>query len=261
MRHHEDALARYAADAATQEATLAVVLVGSVARGTERPGSDVDVYLVVDDDAWQAAAQVNRLAWSERHDEDYPGGYVDVKLACPRYLAVAAERADDPTRASFAGARVVISRLPEIEETIAALAILPEQEWDRRVDAHLAQARLHGRYFLAQANASGDEFLRRHAALHLALAAARCVLAVNRTLFRGQKYVTATLAGLPDVPDGFTETWQRILTGADPGDAAMLIDRLEAWLPRVLPRDQTLSAFIRDNELPWLTGALPAEYY
>ncbi|MBZ2196702.1 nucleotidyltransferase domain-containing protein [Occultella gossypii] len=261
MEHHEAALTRYVRDAAAQETTLAVVLVGSVARGTERPDSDLDVYLVVDDDAWDAAAEANRLAWSERHDEDYPGGYVDIKLASPSYLAAAADRGDDPTRASFAGARVVFSALPGIEASIAGLATLPEQEWDRRVDAHLAQARLHGRYFLGQAHASGDEFLRRHAALHLGLAAARCVLAANRTLLRGPKYVTDTLTNLPDLPTGFLPRWQRVLAQADPADAAALIGSLEVWLPRVLPREETLSTFIRDNELPWLTGALPAEYY
>ncbi|WP_154795423.1 nucleotidyltransferase domain-containing protein [Occultella kanbiaonis] len=261
MEHHEAALARYVSDACAQEATLAVVLVGSVARGTERPDSDLDVYLVVDDAAWDVAARANRLAWSERHDEDYPGGYVDVKLASPRYLDAAADRADDPTRASFAGARVLFSAVPGLEESITALAALPEQEWDRRVDAHLAQARLHGRYFLGQAHASGDEFLRRHAALHLALAAARCALAANRTLLRGPKYVTDTLRTLPDLPSGFMTLWQRVLTQADPADAAALIGLLEGWLPRVLPAEETLSTFIRDNELPWLTGALPAEYY
>jgi hypothetical protein len=261
VEHHEAALARYVSDASAQEATLAVVLVGSLARGTERPDSDLDVYLVVDDDAWDAAARENRLAWSERHDEDYPGGYVDVKLASPRYLDAAAVRGDDPTRASFEGARVVFSILPGLEESLASLATLPEQEWDRRVDAHLAQARLHGRYFLGQAHASGEEFLRRHAASHLALAAARCAFAANRTLLRGPKYVSETLAGLPDLPSGFLTLWQRALTHADPADATALVGLLEGWLPRVLPREETLSTFIRDNELAWLTGTLPAEYY
>lgn len=261
MEHHEAALARYLETVSARADTLAVVLVGSVARGTERTDSDLDVYLVVGDQAWREAAAGNRLAWSERHDEDYPGGYLDVKLASPHYLAQAATLADDPTRASFTGARVVFSRMPGLEDAIAALATLPAQEWDRRVDAHLAQARLYGNYFLVQACDSGDVFLRRHAAVHLAMAAARAVLAVNRTLFKGPKYVTEILAGLPNVPAGFVAAWQRVLDDPDPAGAAALIGLLEGWAPRVLPRADTLSTFIRDNELPWLTGALPAEYY
>ena len=36
---------------------------------------------------------------------------------------------------------------------------------------------------------------------------------------------------------------------------------LEEWLGDRLAADRTLSTFIRDNELAWLRGGVPAEYY
>ena len=56
MRHHEDTIAAYAAQVIDQPDTLALIVVGSVARGTERATSDVDVYLVVTDDGVRGGA-------------------------------------------------------------------------------------------------------------------------------------------------------------------------------------------------------------
>ena len=78
-----------------------MVVIGSVARGDERPDSDVDVYLVITDEAYAAAARSGVVAYVSEVGVAYEGGYVDVKLASPRYLADAADHGDDPTRASF----------------------------------------------------------------------------------------------------------------------------------------------------------------
>ena len=55
MRHHEETIAAYVAKVADEPEVLALVVVGSVARATERSTSDVDVYLVVTDEAYTAA--------------------------------------------------------------------------------------------------------------------------------------------------------------------------------------------------------------
>lgn len=259
MEHHERALAAYADSVRASPSTLAVIAVGSVARGTERSDSDVDVYLVVADAAFDAALAAGRLSWTERHDEDYPGGYLDVKVVSPRVLAAAAESGDDPMRASFEGARIAFARDVDVAAAIEPIVRLPEEAWRGRVRSHVAQARIHGGYFLPQAELRGDPFLRLHAATHLALAAARAALAERRTLLRGPKYVAAALAGL-DLPEGFLESWRALV--ADPGldSGTRMLAVLEDWLGPALDPDATLSTFIRDNELAWLTGAAPPEY-
>jgi predicted nucleotidyltransferase len=263
MEHHERAIAAYVATVRDDPAALAVIVVGSVARGTERPDSDVDLYLIVDDGAFADALARNRLSWTERRDADYPGGYVDVKLASPRVLAVAAESGDDPMRASFEGARIAFRRAIDLgidlEGVLEAVTRLPDAAWDERVRAQLAQARIHGGYFLPQAAVRGDAFLRHHAATHLALAAARAALAERRTLLRGPKYVAETLERL-DLPDGFLERWRRLVERPTAESGARLLGAVEDWLGPEHDADDTLSTFIRDNELAWLSGRIPPEY-
>jgi hypothetical protein len=260
VKQQERALAAYVQSVRDQPGTLAVVVVGSVAQSRERPDSDVDVYLVVEDERFAAETAGGRFAWVDRWGLDYPGSYIDVKLASPTYLETAAERADDPTRASFLGARVVFSHLPALESVIELITTLPEDVWSGRVRSHVAQARLYGGYFLKQAVERNDPFLRQHAGLHLSLAAARAALASSRTLMQGPKYVSRLVRSVP-TPDGFVEAWEQVVADPDIQHADVLMGILDGWLGQGLVGDEALSIFIRDNELAWLRGGLPAEFW
>ena len=120
MEQQERALRAYIDSVRDDPSTLAVVVVGSVAQGRERADSDVDVYLVVDDARFAEASADDRFAWVERQELDYPGSYIDIKLASPSYLEAAAIGADDPTRASFLGARVAFDRVAGLEDLLCA---------------------------------------------------------------------------------------------------------------------------------------------
>jgi predicted nucleotidyltransferase len=266
VEQQDRALAAYVDSVRDDPGVLAVIVVGSVAQGRERENSDVDVYLVVDEERFAAETAAGRFAWIERYGVDYPGSYIDIKLASPSYLTAAAEGADDPTRASFLGARIAWSSarsgsaLPDLAETIERIRVLPDGVWDERVRSFLSQARLYGGYFLRQAVERGDEFLRRHAALHLALAAARAALASAHVMLPGPKYISKLVTTVP-TPDGFVGTWERVVTDADLDSANALLGTLFDWLGGDLDQDETLSIFIRDNELAWLRGTVPAEYW
>jgi Nucleotidyltransferase domain len=260
VRHHEDTIAAYAVKVIDQPDTLALIVVGSVARGTERANSDVDVYLVVTDGAFAAAQSARRVAYIETEAANYDS-YVDIKLASPRYLERAAAYADDPTRASFLDARIVFDHTGSMAATVARIVTLPDDVWQRRVHAYRCQARLYGGYFLRQAHERNDRFLLQHSAVHLCFAVGRVALAVNRTLFQGQKYLGATLSELADLPDGFLSAWHAVLADPTPDSAAVLTDTVDAWQGGPLSLEDTLSTFIIDNELVWLNGTVPPEFW
>ena len=260
MEQQERALAAYVDSVRDDPSTLAVIVVGSVAQQRERVDSDVDVYLVVDDERFAAETDAGRFAWVDRWDLDYPGSYIDIKLASLAYLATAAERADDPTRASFLQARIAFSRIDGLDEILARITTLPDDVWDERVRSYVAQAHLYGGYFLRQAVERGDEFLRRHAGLHLTLAAARAALAAGRVMLPGPKYISKLVRAVP-TPDGFVAAWERAVAEPDMESGSALLTMIDAWLGAGMTPDEALSTFIRDNELPWLRGTVPAEFW
>ncbi|NYJ05983.1 nucleotidyltransferase domain-containing protein [Petropleomorpha daqingensis] len=260
MQHHDDTLAGFVARESARDDAVAVVVTGSVARGTPRPDSDVDVYLVVGEERFRTAWETGLVSYVDSAVATYEGGYVDVKLATVEFLRRAVEAADDPTRASFLTARVAWSRDPSIEELVAAIPQLPDDAWAERGRAFLAQLRLYVRYFLLQGEAHDNTYLRSWAAVHAVNAGGRALLALNRTLFQGPKYLEETVPGLPRVPAGYAELAAALLrepTAAHGRAYAEAIEGLHDW---DLDRDATLSRFVRDNELAWLTGAVPPEF-
>jgi hypothetical protein len=260
VQHHDETIQGYVGSVVDRPEVLGVVVVGSVARGTPREDSDVDVYLVVTDEAYGAARAAGKIAAVSQDGVTYPGGYVDIKLASPGYLATATERADDPTRASFVGARVSFDKTGDLEGMIENVVTLPEAVWKRREVSYRAQARLYGGYFLKQADQLGDHFLLQHSAVHLALAAGRIALAHHRRFFSGQKYLTATMDEL-DLPDRFRTTWGHVVAAPSAAVGQHLLEAIDAWLGRPEDFELQLSRFISDNELAWLNGTIPPEFW
>lgn len=260
MQHHEDTLQAYVAKVSAVSDSIAVVLDGSLARGTERLDSDVDVYLVVTPEAFRAADDDERLSYVDREVATYDGGYVDVKVATMEYLRAAVRDADDPTRASFIGARVAWTSDPEVPGLVAAIPELPEAEWAARADAFIAQMRLYGGYFLGQGEKLGDELLLRWAAIHLLTSAGRALLAHAHVLFPGTKYLSGLLAALPDLPEGYQDASAELLRTPTRASGARLMELVEAHAIWPLAPEQSLSRFVRDNELTWLTRIPPPEF-
>lgn len=260
MQHHERAVERYVARVSTDQDVLAVVISGSVARGTARADSDVDLYLVVTEERWAAAFRERRLMYVETEDIGYPGGYFDIKLATLSYLDEAAERGDDPVRDSFAASRIVFSRIPDLAERIDRVTAVSAAQWRDRVAGFVAQCRLHGGYFLPQAAASGERMLLAHASVHLATAAGRAMLAHNRVFFSGPKYLTAQVGALPQTPAGFSAALAQVVAEPTAQAASALLALVEAEVGETLPPDETLSRFVLDNELAWRYAKNPPEY-
>lgn len=260
MRHHEETVSALAATTRADPDALGLVLVGSVARGTERPDSDVDVYLVVIEDAFRRARENDRLSFTMAGPATYDGGYVDVKLVSPTYLDRAAERGDEPTRASFVGARVVWSRMPSLHVVLGSISDPGPDFFRPRAASFIAQMRLQGGYFLAQGEARGDPYLVAWSSLHMIAAADRALLSHHGVLFRGHKYLREMVRGLPSLPpdhEGLVSAQLREPTAARGREIMRHVEEFHPW---DLAGESTLSRYIEETELAWLFGAIPPEY-
>jgi Nucleotidyltransferase domain len=266
MQHHDVAIDRFVAKASLDPDILAVVVDGSVASGLERPDSDVDLVLIVTDGAFQRALDAGRLSWvddgADNGDDGigYEHGYYDIKVATVEYLDLAAERGDDPVRAAFLHAKVVWSRIEGIEQQIARISDVPDEQWEQRMASHIAQVRLHGGYFLNQACQLSNQYLLQHAAVHLVGSGGRALLARDHRLFQGQKYLERLVSELDDKPDAYEAAAAEVLRDPNPVTAKSYMTMLEEFYEWPLPRDTTLSRFVLDTELAWLLGHAPPEY-
>lgn len=260
MHHHEAALARFAETAATDRSALAVILQGSLARGTGEADADVDVALVVTDDRWDQAFRVGQLAYLERTDADGQGIEIDVRVVCPAYLDDAALRGDDPVRAGFANARVVWSRIAGLDGVLERIGSVTEAQWVERQASHIALARVQGHRFLRQAARQDDAILLAHAAIHLAVATMRALLALNREWFAGAASLRASVARLDIKPSGIDEELVELVRAPSIECGLRVLDLLESVADWPLGPEATWSRYVLDNELAWRERVPPPEF-
>jgi hypothetical protein len=264
MQHHDAAIERFVADARLDPDMLAVVVDGSVASGLERVDSDVDLVLIVTDEAFERALAADRMSYTVDGAGNggigYDHGYYDIKVATVGYLDLAAERGDDPVRAAFLHAKVVWSRIDGLPEKLARISTVPDAQWEQRMASHMAQVRLHGGYFLDQAYTLSNQYLLQHAVVHLVGAGGRALLALNRQLFQGQKYLERLVAELDRKPVGYETAAATVLTNPNPATANAYMTLLEDFYEWPLAPGTSLSRFVLDNELAWLFGTVPPEY-
>lgn len=263
MEHHETAIQEAIDRYSVRDGVLGIVVVGSVASRQERVDSDVDLYLVVTDEEFASAAAADQLSFVE-NAAAYEGAYFDVKVVTLHQLRIAEGSADQPMRASFEDARAVWARTPELLAEISGLAASipspPEDQWIALMASFLAQARLHGLYFLNHGEKHDDRLLLHHAAVHFAFSVGRAVLALNRVLFAGPKYLETRLNTVPNTLPELVPRLRAFVTAPTVAEAQALLADLDGLTDWPLTMDQTLSRFIEDNELAWLTEVIPPEY-
>ena len=59
----------------------------------------------------------------------------------------------------------------------------------------------------------------------------------------------------------FADGDNHAVTNPDMESGQELLRILDGWLGGQMSPDETLSTFIRDNELAWLRGSIPAEFW
>src|SRR4030042_284906 len=121
--HHERAIRKLADHFAKQEECLAVIVGGSIAKGLEKDDSDIDIMLVLTDEACKAKGERNELFYWTVEFCDYPGGYIDGKIVDLEYLRAAAERGNETKRAEFTTDSIAHSKIPEIGDLVARIPV------------------------------------------------------------------------------------------------------------------------------------------
>ena len=101
--HHEESLKKMVDYFSGRDEILALVFGGSVAKGCERPDSDLDAMVIVTDEYYAQREKENRVTETISGYCTYEGGYFDVKYMTKAFIEAAADHASEPTRNSFIG--------------------------------------------------------------------------------------------------------------------------------------------------------------
>jgi hypothetical protein len=124
---------------------LALIIIGSLASGREREGSDIDLYLVVTDDEFKAVRQNRGYFYGCWDPKEFFGVGIDGKVVGKEFLREAVKRGSEPTRASFINAYAEFSKDPEIMPLVQKISVYPEWEHKDRCCAFYGMMK-HFRY-------------------------------------------------------------------------------------------------------------------
>ena len=244
-QHHRESLENLKNYFSGKEEVIALIFGGSVAKGCERPDSDLDAMVVITKEAYALRQKNNMTVETIEGYCTYEGGYFDVKYMTKEFLMDAAKKGSEPARNAFLSAKVLFSRDPEIEQIVSEIPVFQTQEKEDKMLSFYADFCLNYYYFLKSCPVDG--YMKLHAVGEVIYSVYRMVLQECGILFpsnrRLEEFVekasekTARLASLgrkaaqsqnmEDV-DAFVNYFLEILTWERPADYGNVLSRYAA---------------------------------
>lgn len=251
---HERAIERLRQRFSIDDEVVALIIVGSVARGEAQARSDVDCYLVMTDQAYGRRLATGQTSFAADDVCDYPGGHAGGPVVDRGYLVHAAERAPEPTRFAFLDAIVALSRDPGLESVVRRIPVYAERERTEKMTSFISQLPVHLSY-LELGEYSKNPWLLAETSVKLALFGGRLILAYNRILYPGRKQFVRALEGAPEKPQKFLALMTALLERPSIASARDFYDVVMKFAEWPRPAEGYMARFQEDVERRWRGAA------
>ncbi len=258
--HHQRAVDKFVEHVRADSNCLAVIVAGSIAKGLESENSDVDVMLIVTEEAFVRRESSGEMAYWSPDFTDYPGGYIDGKFISVEYMEKVAQCGSEPARAAFDGAFIAWSRAPGFEELLARIPVYQEHERQGKMQSFVSQL-LCLQWYAQEAQKRNDTYLMNWAAVRTVLFGYRLILAYNRILFPYHKWLTAYVRRAPEKPEQLVQLAEQLLQAPSRERVDAFCDRVLKFREWEMPPKGWPNRFMEDTELTWLNGRPPVEDY
>jgi predicted nucleotidyltransferase len=252
--HHRRIIERLRSRAASEPGALALLIIGSVARGEAFAGSDVDVLLVVDEAEHQRRVAANATLWDATDLVEAPAEGAGGEVIPLSVLRATAARGPEPARFAFVNAIVALTRDQEVERLVAAIPVYPEHEREEKLASFASQLPMHFSY-MELADYSQNPYLLTDTAHELALFGGRLILAHNRLLYPGRKQFLRQLERAPEKPERFDWLLTRLLRSPSIPTAADFCEAVQGFQDWPKPPEGQLARYLRDRDKAWLDHA------
>lgn len=252
LKHHEESLeilVRYFKD---KPETIAVVFGGSVARGCERPDSDLDAMIIITDEAYEERRKTNTTVETIVGMCTYEGGYFDVKYMTKTYLRIAAEKASEPTRNSFMSSRVLYTLDEEINELVSRIPVFQESESEDKMLSFYSDLSLNYNYFWK--SCAIDGYMKIRTAGEIIYSIYRMILQENKIFFPSNRRMEEYVANAPKSPENIVELAADFIRVLDDTTCDAFVKAFLGWTSFVPPEDynQILGRYVADFEQWWM---------
>ena len=258
LPHHIDTIERVRAHFEPDPEVRAVMVGGSLAHGFGRPGSDVDIQIVIGERDYAGRLETGDLTFFSWDLATYEGGYVDGKYTTAEFIGQVAQRGSEPARFAYADARLIFCRDESISDLIVSAARYPVADKIERIIRFNAQLEAW-HWFVSEAVKHDNTYLLNLAIQKLVLFGGRMLLAHNEQLYPYHKWFLRVLQGVPDRPADLMDRIAAMY--AQPGletaeSFYQCVRGFRTWEARP---GSWGNQFMLDSELNWMTGPTPID--
>lgn len=252
-KHHQQSISNLIEDYKKNKQLIGVVLIGSIARKSERKDSDIDIVLVITESWYQKLKSENKICEVRTDLCTYENGYHDIKYFTLKILKSIAEKGSEPARYAFTNAITLFSNEPELENIITKIPVFQESErLNKMLSFYSAFTLAHSYYWGESKN---NSYLKIKSISDIILFGLRLLLEDSRILFPSQKGLIKALEKLPYPTKHLIEVMEKFANNPDN-------DSLEVFKKVILnsirefdiPSDinKVITRHVEDNELWWL---------
>lgn len=250
-KHHEESLERLKAYFSDKEEVIAVIFGGSVAKGCERPDSDLDAMVVITDEAYKLRVSKNETAETIGGYCTYEGGYFDIKYMTKEFLQDAAEKGSEPARNAFLKSRVLFTRDSEIPKIVEKIPVFQKQEKEEKMLSFYADFWLNYYYFIKSCPIDG--YMKLHAINEVIYSIYRMVLQENEILFPSNRRLEEFVEKISQDTKNLVGLGRKAAKSQDMSDIDDFVDCFLKLTSYEIPTDigNVLSRYTTDFEQWW----------
>lgn len=249
-QHHKESLDILVDTFKKKEEVIAIVFGGSVAKGMERPDSDLDAMIIITPEAYKKREENRTLSETIHGMCTYEGGYFDIKYMTKQYLITATQRGSEPTRNSFMCAKVLFSKDIEIEAIVNQIPVFQKQEKEEKQLSFYSSLMLNYHYFWKGCKPEG--YMKIHVASEIIYMIYRMILQENEVLFPSNRRLEELVEQMPNKPTGITELGKKFVDSLEDKDCEAFVLAFLEWSP-YKERDwsKILTRYQEDYETWW----------
>lgn len=253
-QHHAESIEKLITYFQEKEGVIALILGGSVAKGNERPDSDLDATVIVTEEQYKKQKEQNCLAETILGYCTYEAGYFDVKYRTKGYLKLAAACGSEPTRSAFYKGRVLFSSDPEVETLLEKINTFPTDEKEQKCRVFYANIWLNLYYFMG-CIPEKTSYMRLHVVSEIVYSVYRLILQENEVLFPCNRRLEEYVALCEKKPEQILELAAEFMERMDKESGDAFVEAWKDWTSFQIPGDMSeiLSTYVHSYEDWWQT--------
>lgn len=249
-KHHEESIENMK-EYFRKQGAIALILGGSVAKGTARADSDLDGMVILSEEDYAKKEKSNTTTETVDGMCTYEGGYFDIKYMTKQYLKELAEKGSEPARNGFSKARILFCNDKEIEEILPRIAVFQKNEKPEKLLSFYSDFWLNYYYFLKCCPIDGYMKMRTIAEIIYSLY--RMILQENEILFDCNRRLEEQVESISEKTAEWVKLARKLEVSQDMSDTDAFVEKFLEITTYVPPMDiaEVLTTYSKDFQEWW----------